>query len=227
MSATKPIPLYSVDDDKTVLAPPPTFLEEDAVTKVSIQRVRAVPPMLVSTGDEPTRIVDFPLRPLVGRAGEIAAAPNDVSTLVTRGRSPLRFAIVALALVIAGLLGTLWRRSHLVPAPQAAATMTSAAAITPSAPSTPAKPPTPVARMDVPPEPAGPATTAPPAMTTTSGVPSAPPSNEERAAVEAVASGSYAQAAKLYQALADTHPSNDAYRAAARILLDRSKESAR
>ncbi len=227
MTATKPVPLYLVDDDdKTVLAPPPTFLEEDAVTKVSLQRMRSVPPpIVVPTGDEPTRILEAPVRPIVERSGALAAAPNEVSTLVTRGRSPLRFAMVALALVIAGLLGTLWRRAH-TPAPQHAAATTPATAA-----STPAKPPTPVAKIELPiPEPTAPTPSATPATvaTTTSaaGAPT-PPSSEERAAVEAVASGSYAHAAKLYQALADAHPSNDAYRVAARILLDRSKESAR
>ena len=59
--------------------------------------------------------------------------------------------------------------------------------------------------------------------------PSLPPTApaDERAAVNAIASGSYVEAARLYHGLSVTHPSSAAYREAARILLRRSKESSR
>ena len=46
----------------------------------------------------------------------------------------------------------------------------------------------------------------------------------ERAAVDAVAAGSYEAAAKMYEDLAKAHPENKAYKEAARILRAKAKK---
>jgi hypothetical protein len=67
-----------------------------------------------------------------------------------------------------------------------------------------------------------PVATAAPASALTVAAPASP---EEAAAVEAIESGDLRAAARLYAALAASHPTNEAYREAARILLDGAKET--
>jgi hypothetical protein len=216
MTATKRNPLVLVDDEVTVFVQRPSFVDEEAVTKVNLSPVRAVPPLVTSRGDEPTRIIDAPWRLDASRA--TARDTADIPTIVTRGRRSLRLAMAVVALVIAGLLGVLWRRAHVAPPRGVVAAVTTTIA--------PPSPPVPPNNVEPPPSAA---VSTPPLTASVTSRPDLPPapSSDERAAVESVASGSYAQAARLYQALAIAHPTNDAYRAAARILLDRAKESTR
>jgi hypothetical protein len=74
--------------------------------------------------------------------------------------------------------------------------------------------------------PPAPSTTGKPAPSISAKTPSPAPSQKslERAAVDAVAAGSYESAAKMYEELAKAHPENPAYKQAAKILRAKAKK---
>lgn len=233
------------DDEKTVIGPPPSmpdFAESDVtrvgarphdddtrvnlhpdddVTRVSTRRLAK--PVLVPAllGDEPTRVAR---PPAAARVRAAATSPAEESTKRARRprRSLVQLAFLVVAVFLVGILMMPRRRTTPTPAARPVATTKEIRPprVHPVAPSSAAV----VATSTVTASPAASSAT----PTSVAPVPTVVlSSSDERPAVEAVASGSYAQAARLYQALATAHPTNEAYREAARILLDRSKESPR
>ncbi|HEY2513795.1 MAG TPA: hypothetical protein VGI39_23165 [Polyangiaceae bacterium] len=227
------------DDLPTTIAPAPWAASGDVPTGVrSTRRLRSVeqeqralaplPVPRAGWDDEVvTRIAPPPVLPLpfAGAVAAVGGAKKPVPA-----RSPVLLASVVVLTVLAAMLTFGWLRQHeRAQSPVAATPPTTAAHAAPPRPatkpaavvaSTPATNPTPAA----PPPPAAPlatTTSAPPAS------PAPPPtgSPDERTAVEAVQSGDLARAARLYTALSASHPTNDAYREAARILSEGTKES--
>jgi hypothetical protein len=232
MLAKNQRPSNDFDDETVIDRPTLSAVQDDEKTVVHTSRlveiaraVEARPPYddktridgrarvansekVIIASDDKTRIVNddwsrVPAVPPAREPAKPAAEPAKVARFWSRPR--IAIAVAAASLLL--LAGAAARRNHRAPthAPVAAAH-----------PSTVAAPP-----------PA--ASTAPAAAPPTPSVADAtePADASERAAVEAVASGSYAQAARIYRALAIAHPNNEAYREAARILLARSKEGPR
>lgn len=165
--------------------------------------------------DEPTRVdlvLDEPTRiDLVFDEPTPVAPAFDAPTRVTRQphtKSRVRTAIfvllpVALALAGAAHARPSRARAHASPGRVEIGVATAATSREPKAPPRAPAPP-------------------PPAVSTSRPIAAAQshrdgPPPDERAAVDAVASGAYARAARLYDALAASHPEREAYREAARI----------
>jgi hypothetical protein len=221
MPSTHPLPLRPVTDDEvTVFVQRPSFVDEEAVTTVSMQRVRAVPPPIrVTTGDEPTRIIDGPVRRDATMVSARAGVFDDTRRTNRPVRSALRIPIAVAAIVAAALVGGMWKRAHSTPRQETAKAL--------AAPKPPPAPSTPAATTSAPAPTTRSTTAAVAADTGTDASSPFDPTADERAAVEAVESGAYAQAAALYRSLSIRHPNNEAYRTAARILEQRTKETAR
>jgi len=208
-----------VDEGPSVQVAPPSSAPPAAPSAARL----VVRPTAPSAWDEVTRIEVRPdeLRPL-------AEAEETAKSRVASPRrvSPVRVAAAALVLVLVALLVVVWHRKHpqglALPAWLAARAPTSAPRNAPAATAAPPAAPTPA-----------PSTASfPPSPTPAPSIPAEPVSlgattaaNDEFAAVEAVQSGDTRRAARLYAALALSHPTNEAYREAARILLERAKES--
>jgi hypothetical protein len=203
--------LQSVVDDEPsvrVEASHPAWSDRDEVTRIEV--LREIPPAEEKTAP--------------GQAQLRAAAAS--------ARSPVRIACAVLLGLLAVALVAGWYRAH----PHALAFPVAAPLAVPAPLPAPAPVP---ARVSPAPNPvAAPVPARPPAAapvplsaprapeTTASGAPSAAvPAGDEFSAVEAVQSGDLRRAARLYSALAASHPANDAYREAARILLEGTKES--
>ena len=194
------------------------------------QEQRALAPLPVPRSgwddDVVTRIAPPPLLP-VPFAGAVAAVGG--AKKPEPQRSPVVVASVVVLTLLAAMLTFGWLRQHEraqapshVPTAPAAAPAPSAHPAA-KAPVTTAPPPpaAPVATTPSVVAPAPAPTTAPPAPTAAA----APGSPDEHTAVEAVQSGDLARAARLCTGLAASHPTNDAYREAARILTEGTKES--
>jgi hypothetical protein len=168
-------------------------------------RVTVVAPL---PDDEKTRIVSQSLATVVVSPEPARSVKTARTPLL---RSPMRRAIALAAIALVALLAVAGARRHRVPRAARAASAATSAAVTAAAPAAAST------------RAVAPAAAVPPreAAEADPGEPS------ERAAIEAVASGSYARAARIYRALALAHPSDETYRQAARILLARSKEGSR
>jgi len=246
-TVTRPLPFD--DLPTTVWTPrPPKPVVPEAKPSVSTRRLRSVAdtgpnvriaPSHVAWSDreEVTRI-EAP--PLPVKSTEETTAPGQARrrAFARRRLSPIGVVCAVLIALIVVASVALWHRRHphgLAPAPIAApAPITALAPVAaPRSPATPSAATTPAPRIvaspsvptpTVPAVPTAPsARVAPPPATASLGV--VPPSTDEAAAVEAVESGDITGAARLYAALAASHPGNEGYREAARILLDGAKES--
>ena len=192
-------PSIQVNAPALSLPLPPMSAEEKAsfFSREQVTRLEA-PPAPLPSAPQPTW--SEPTAPGVGRA--------------RRGDAHPRIAPVRIAMGVAGalclLMGLLARqRNHAVVVAPALATSTLARATA----SVPVAAPPAVAAVTQ----ANPVTPQPTAGPDVSG------GSDEVAAVEAVESGDVARAATLYAALSAAHPTNEAYREAARILRQGSK----
>ena len=214
------------DDLPTTISPAPWVVPAEVPTGVrSTRRLRSVDqekralaplPVPRSGWDDEvvTRIAPPPVLP-VPFAGAVAAVGG--AKKPEPQRSPVVVASVVVLTLLAAMLTFGWLRQH--ERPQALPHVTAAHAAAPPPPAHAA--PKSAATTAPPPAVAPPMPTAPPAPAV--GAP--PGSPDEHTAVEAVQSGDLARAARLYTALAAAHPTNDAYREAARILTEGIKES--
>jgi hypothetical protein len=212
------------DDDVTVVGPPPSVVvldDDDEKTRVHTRRLR---PLAIAPaeplGDEPTRVVNWTPSPQVPDPRPVVTASIGSRPGVRRMR-----AVLCVAVVLASTLGAAaWRRTHwpmrhvTVPASASARTP----AVRPALEPLPASPATPPIGAPSTPQPVG-----LPQAAKGPGSPSSAAASDERAAVDATASGAYAEAARTYERLAATHPSNAAYGEAVRILRERGKQVGR
>jgi hypothetical protein len=230
----------------TTIRRPPSLGRDGgpASVRASTRRLRQAPaddrPLLASSTASPTPVPASPLasafargedvtrmnipRFVPSRAGDTQPA---LRVRVRARRSAVRRASIALALIIALIFGVRWHRQHhraaspapvasRPPAPLPASASTSSLASPPLATATaPARvsPPAPVVKTAPAPRPLASAQKSASRVS---------PSPDERAAIEAVQTGAVSEAARIYAALAGAHPGNEAYREAARILLESS-----
>ncbi len=199
-----------------------SFFSRDQITRLEapVAPVAPVPPVMAPTAPfphAPYSNAPYPSAPLPNWSeptapGTARARPPAISrsTLLVR---------IAMGVVAVFLLVTSLRPKSPPAAPTAATASATGSAAAPLASTRPsaARPVTTAAAPAAAAVPADPGAVDPTAAAAASG------GSDEVAAVDAVESGDLARAAKLYAALSAAHPTNDAYREAARILRESSK----
>jgi hypothetical protein len=221
---------WAWDDRPTRIGPPPLLDGERPVTSVRL----SARGLLEAEGAGPGRDAGAPARGAAHEMDDVtriaapvallpetrAAEPADRAPRASRS-SPVRIASAAVLTILALVLGAGWGRAHRrAGSPPAALGARSPAPPLSSAPA-PVRP-SPVAPAPIASTPIAPAVTAQAIATADRAAP-ALTAADEHAAVEAVRSGALEDAARIYGALAAANPSNEAYREAARILLESSE----